>query len=254
VDGLVSEREQIEAIRNWWADNGRYVIAGVLLGIALLVGWNYWKKQKAQTEAQASALYESLAADVADVEVKDAEAAAADLYADYESTIYARQARLAMAKLYMSAGRDQDAAGELTALINGDEGDELQMIGRLRLARILLYQEKPQEAVDLLQGFDDTAFAARYSEALGDAYVALGRFEDARDAYTAALADNPQAPTVDAALIRMKINDLPPPSAGEAEGSPETAGAEFATPADQVRAGEGESPPTAEDSPPEGDR
>jgi predicted negative regulator of RcsB-dependent stress response len=245
VDELLSEKEQIEAIRGWWQENGRYIVSGVVLGIALLVGWNYWSSEKEQSAAAASALYEALTVDVANTEVEEAEAKAADLYQNYDTTVYAGQARLAMAKLYMSVGRDQDAADELAALVVGDGDGELQMIGRLRLAKVLLYQEKPQEVVDLLQGYGNTAFAARYQETLGDAYVQLGQFEAAREAYTAALVDNPQVPTVDADLVRMKLNDLPPVNFAEAEPAP--AGE---TPAGETPAGEtpvGETP--AEDAP-----
>jgi predicted negative regulator of RcsB-dependent stress response len=241
VDGLLSEKEQLEAIRSWWQDNGRYIISGIVLGVALLVGWNYWNRHQAGMQAEASALYESLVTDVADNEIEAAEATADELFGNYGDTVYAAQGRLAMAKLYMSAGRDQDAADELAALLAGNDGGELQMVARLRLARILLYQEKPQEVVDLLSGYGDSAFAARYMETLGDAYVALERFGDAREAYVTALADDPEAPTVDQALIRMKINDLPAASAAEAQpppatGSPEDAAAE--TPANEAATGD----------------
>jgi predicted negative regulator of RcsB-dependent stress response len=212
VDGLLSEKEQIEVLRQWWRDNGLYIVAGVILGLALLGGWRWWHSQQRAEAGAASALYESLVAEVADLKVEAAEAKAAEMQSAYGDTVYARQTRLAMAKLYMDLGRDQDAARELAALVSDDGRDELQMIGRLRLARILLYQEKPEEAVDLLQGYGDTAFAARYAEAQGDAWTALGRYEEARQAYTLALAENPQARTVDATLVRMKINDLPPPT------------------------------------------
>jgi predicted negative regulator of RcsB-dependent stress response len=133
--------------------------------------------------------------------------------------VYAEQARLAMAKLYMDKGRDQDAANELAALLEGDNESGTAMIGRLRLAKVLLYQDQPQEAIDLLQAYRDTAFGARYSEMLGDAYVALGQPDNAREAYTVALADNPNAPTVDRTLVQMKINDLPKGTSNAAEAS-----------------------------------
>ena len=36
----LSEKEQLDAMRSWWQENGRYVIGGVMLGVAMLVGWN----------------------------------------------------------------------------------------------------------------------------------------------------------------------------------------------------------------------
>ena len=38
MDDLTSEKEQIEQIRAWWAQYGGYVIGGIGLGVALLVG------------------------------------------------------------------------------------------------------------------------------------------------------------------------------------------------------------------------
>lgn len=234
MDGLLSEKEQIDAIRGWWQENGRWIIAGVVLGGALLVGWNYWKSQERQAAAEASTLYEALLDDVAAADVEAAEPKAMELYENYGSTAYAGQARLAMARLYMSVGRDQDAADALAGLLPGGDDGELEMVGRLRLAKILLYQEKPEEVLELLEGYADSAFAARYAEARGDAYVQLGRYPEAREAYQAALADNPQAPTLDRTLVQMKINDLPaqapgaePPDepAGDAAPEPGTAAA-----------------------------
>ncbi len=213
----------MEALRGWWRENGRWILAGVALGAALLVGWNYWKSHQRQAAAEASVLYESLLGDVDAGNVAAAEPKAADLYEDYGSTAYAGQARLAMARLYMSVSRDQDAADALAGMLEDGDG-ELQMVGRLRLAKILLYQEKPAEVLELLQGYGDTAFAARYAEALGDAYAQLERYREARGAYQAALADDPQAPTIDRNLVLMKLNDLPaeappPPAAARGEGA-----------------------------------
>jgi tetratricopeptide (TPR) repeat protein len=79
----------------------------------------------------------------------------------------------------------------------------------LRLARVLLYQDKAEAVVELLRDQGEHAFAARYSEVLGDAYTALGSYPEAQAAYTAALADDPAVRTVDSGLIQLKLNDLP---------------------------------------------
>ena len=209
MDELLSEKEQIEAMRDWWRENGRFVIGGIVLGVGILVGWNQWKEYRLTARLEASARYETLANQVSGGMVDAAEANAKELYENYASTSYAALARLAMARLYMDRGRDQDAADTLEALLAIRGGTETQMVGRLRLAKIYLYQEKPQEVVDLLSGFEDTAFAARYDELLGDAHAALGQIPDAAAAYARAMADDPRAPTVNRSLIQMKIVDLP---------------------------------------------
>jgi predicted negative regulator of RcsB-dependent stress response len=161
------------------------------------------------TQVEASALYESVMRNVGDGKLEAAEDAAAQLYADYDSTTYPGQARLAMARLYMDRGRDEDAANTLRGVLDSSAGSQVKTIGRLRLARVLLYQGKPQDVVDLLDGEIAEAFVARYNDVLGDAYVDLERYDDAADAYEIAMSDNRQAPTVDLTLVQMKINDLP---------------------------------------------
>jgi predicted negative regulator of RcsB-dependent stress response len=136
-------------------------------------------------------------------------AAATDLFENYASTTYAAQSRLAMARLYMDKGRDQDAADVLRVLVESGGDSEIQLVGRLRLAKVLLYQNKAEEVVTLLKEQGDHAFAARYSELLGDAYAALGSTAEAQAAYNAALIDDPAIRTVDSSLIQLKLNDLP---------------------------------------------
>jgi predicted negative regulator of RcsB-dependent stress response len=207
----LSEKEQLEVMRTWWRDNGRYVIGGVVLGVALLAGWNYWQSVKRTAQLEASALYETLLNNVASGNVEPAETTAASLYQEYGSTPYAAQARLALARLYMDKGRDQDAADVLRGLLDSRGNEGLKPVARLRLARVLLYQERAAEAVELLSSQPDNAFSARFSEVLGDAYVALGRFDEAAEAYAIAASDDPSRLTVDRTLVQMKINDLPEP-------------------------------------------
>ncbi len=120
-----------------------------------------------------------------------------------------------MARLYMDKNRDQDAAQALNDLLAMNGFDNLKQVARVRLAKILLYQGKPEEVLSLLEGQDSAAFAARYAEERGDAYVALGRYDEARQSYQAALGE--VQPTVDQGLIQLKLLDLP----GEAASTPD---------------------------------
>ena len=173
------------------------------------------------------------------------------LFSDYDDTAFADQARLALARMYMDSGRDQDAADVLEPLANDTTGDELALVARLRLAKILLYQDKADEVIALVEGQPESAFSARFNEVLGDAYAAAGRFEESEVAYIAALNDNPAARTVDVALIQLKINDLPVP--GEDDTETESGAidpAELAAPADESAADTPPADDSADDAPP----
>lgn len=204
-----TDKEQLDTMRDWWKENGNYVIGGVLAAVIMIFGWNRWQTDLAETEIAASTLYEDVlyAADLGllDNAIKPAE----ELIENHGSSPYAAQARLAMARMYMDSSRDQDAVAMLQGLIDAAPESEVALLGRLRLAKVLLYQGKAEEALGLVSDQPESGFAARYSELMGDAYVSMGEFDKAEVAYTAALNDNPAAPTVDSSFVQLKINDLP---------------------------------------------
>ena len=238
MDDLLSEKEQIEQMRTWWSTYGGYVIGGLGLGIALLAGINYYQSSRLEAQLEGSGLYESLTEHVASGNLDAAEVVADQLTTDYAKTSYAAQGQLAMARLYMDKNRDQDAADALRSVVDGDASEEIKLVARARLARVLLYQNKPQDVVDLLEGHDTAAFAAIYNELLGDAYYALGRIEDAQMAYQSVMLD-PMAPnTVDQRLVQWKALDLP--EASEPAAEDETPAAEEPAVMDAVEATEAE--------------
>jgi predicted negative regulator of RcsB-dependent stress response len=220
VDDLLSEKEQIEQMRSWWSEYGGYVIFGVAAGALLLFGVNYYQNSKQAAQIEASALYESLTNHVVEGNLDDAEGVADELGTTFAGTIYSAQSKLAIARLYMDNNRDQDAADVLRELLDTDTGEELKQIARLRLSRILLYQDKPQEVIELLEDRDDAAFAATYGEVLGDAYYALGRIADAQLAYQQVLLDPLSQGTVDQQLVQWKALDLPEVEEQEAAEEP----------------------------------
>jgi len=205
----LSEKEQLDAMRAWWSENGNYVIGGILAGVIVIFSINQWRTTTADAEIAASTLYEEVMFGAGSGDLDAAVAAATQLFSEHNESPYAAQSRLALARLYMDNARDQDAAEVLTALIDTNPDKEIGLVARLRLAKILLYQGKAEEVVGLVANQTASAFSSRFSEVLGDAYVELEQFAEAQVAYMAALSDPEQAQTLDTALIQLKINDLP---------------------------------------------
>ncbi|MEE8425725.1 MAG: tetratricopeptide repeat protein [Woeseiaceae bacterium] len=209
MDELLSEKEQIEKMRTWWSENGSYVIGGIVLGALILFGIDYYKDDRLSSQLAASSLYDELAIHVDGGKLDQAESIADELATGYADTSYAAQSKLAMARLYMDKNRDQDAADVLHELLALSGNEELKHVGRVRLAKILLYQDRADEVIALLENQSSAAFAARYAEALGDAYVASNRYDEAREAYRRGLAEASRVPTVDQTFVQLKLLDVP---------------------------------------------
>jgi len=209
VDEFLSEKEQIQYIREWWQENRSYILTALIIVIGGVTGNNAWKSSVTEKQLSASSLYESLVVEISENNLEAGEMIADQISEDYSDTVYYEKAKLAMAYFYMSQSRDEDAANSLRNILSKSSDSELSLIAEMRLAKIMLYQKKYQEVIDMLKGNIGHAFETKYSELLGDAYFGLEEFDKAEFAYMAALKNTNQAQIVDASLIQMKINDLP---------------------------------------------
>ena len=53
-----TEEEQVEAIKAWWKENGKSVIGGAVLGLALVGGFKGWTEYSRVQAESASSYYE----------------------------------------------------------------------------------------------------------------------------------------------------------------------------------------------------
>lgn len=178
IDDPLDEHEQSERVLDWLRQNGAGLIGGVVLGLGLIGGWQWWQNHRLQQQMQAGVAFEAAAKAVQAGELKQAQSAVSALPAG----IYATLAALDLAKAQVSAGEVEAAIATLRNAKS--EEPHLQAILTQRLARLLIDTGKAQEALDLLpsQGRDVQVLQIR-----GDAYSALGKQEQAQAAYTEAL-------------------------------------------------------------------
>ncbi|MEE8528282.1 MAG: tetratricopeptide repeat protein [Gammaproteobacteria bacterium] len=209
MDEYLSEKEQIAVFREWWRDNGSYVIAGLILGVGLLVGWKYWQAYREARAEVASTLFTALLEAVENQRRDDAFEGSDLLIAEYGDTPYATQAALAMARLHIESQEPTDAADQLRWALDNTSDRELAHIARLRLARVLLDQGNTGDAGRLLEGIDGGEFAPRYHEVLGDTYLASGDDAAARKEYGLALANAAVGTgVIDRNFVQMKLDSI----------------------------------------------
>lgn len=207
MDDYLSEKEQIKLIKNWWRENGAFVIAGLVLGIAILGGWNYWQSYRTSRAEAAGGVYQNLVAAVDRGDRDAATAALETLEADYESTPYSDQGRLMLARLLVETGELEAAAGRLQAIVESTSDRELESIARIRLARVLLADDQSGPALEALDLTRAGAFLARFHEVRGDVLARRGESPAAFEEYQQAL-DSAAEGVVDRQAIRLKMDSL----------------------------------------------
>jgi predicted negative regulator of RcsB-dependent stress response len=203
-----TEEEQVEALKRWWKANGQSTIAGLIVGIALILGWNYWQGYKKERALQASALYDQLMKTLNEDNKDSAEKMAERLQEQFQATPYASYAGLFQAKIKVQQG-DIAAAKQVLEKIARDSNNELSNVAKLRLVRLMLAAGEYEQGLKLIAEVDPSSassFSGNYDELVGDLYVALDRLDEARTSYQKALRDGYQSP-----FLQAKIDDLTAP-------------------------------------------
>ena len=204
--------DQLANLKNWWKQYGKALIAGVIIGLLLLGGGNYWKQYRIKRAEAASQLYENLLADLQQGKSDAASAAATKLMQDYAATPYAGKSAILLARQRFDA---KDTAGMRTHLewaMNNAIEASVQHSARLRLARLLLDQGDTSAALALANFKDTNGFISEYEEIRGDVLLAQGDREGARLAYRTAIEKLPRASSYLQALT-MKRDNLGPEKA-----------------------------------------
>jgi predicted negative regulator of RcsB-dependent stress response len=205
VDENLSEKEQIEEIRHWFKENGLYLFGGAAIVLVGYFGWNQYEAWQNRNAEAAAGVYLEIRQLIADDDREGADSRLAELAAAHAGSAYLDQARLTIAEANVIRDPARSIA-ELSAVVerNGDDG--IVQIARLRLARVLAYQERYDEALAALDVTDPGAFAARFAEVRGDIHVAMGDNDAAASAYTDALLGSGNG-SVDIEFVQLKLND-----------------------------------------------
>jgi predicted negative regulator of RcsB-dependent stress response len=220
VEDYLTDRDQEEALRNWWRENWKWILAGIALGLGLLAGYQYWQSYRAQQASAAAKVYADMQKALAGNDLDQAGKLLNDLVGDHAKSGYTQQGHLLLAKRDADAGKFDDAIKHLRAVVDTSSDAELGQIARLRLARLLIQTGKHDESLQLLDVAKAGAFSAQAREIRGDALVAKGDAQGARAEYAAALAPDAEG-QVDRPTVELKLRDV----GGEVPAKPAAAAA-----------------------------
>lgn len=199
-----TEEQQVEAIKGYWQENGNMIIAGIVLGFAGFIGFNFYKDNVLEQEIAVSDSYQTLIENSTKDKAAFAENAQ-KFISENANTSYASLTALALAKEAADKKDWQAAQTQLTTALNSAPTEGIKGIVSLRLARVQIQLEQYEEALTTLAKPLPASFTAAIEEVKGDTYLLQGKKELARNAYQAAIAADGLASSPN---LQMKLDDL----------------------------------------------
>ncbi len=208
MDVHASEKEQVEALKNWWKENGSSIITGILLGLSVLLGGKAWFSYQDNQRLSASNTYAQMMAVSAAGDHEQVKVHANVLITEFTSTVYAPLAAMLLAKQAVDNNELSAAQAQLEWALDKAQTPALEHTARTRLIRVMIDQASYAQAEAMLDSvIDPGAYQFVYSELRGDLAVAQGEMDKAATAYKAALAENPgQAQNV--SLLTAKLESV----------------------------------------------
>ena len=226
MDDFLTDQQQAARVRGWLREYAPGAIVALAVGIGGYFGYAQWQARGESQAAEASELYEELRSVLESPNRDSAEELLDRLVSDFAGSGYADHARLLMAREYVDTTRPSQASEQLREVIAATADDDLRQLARLRLARVYLYMDQPEEGLAVLEAEPPAEDWEQLTDDMrGDLYRTLGRADEARAAYQAALEGIGQ---VDAGWIRMKLDYVSgmagaegPEDSGEDAGQPD---------------------------------
>lgn len=208
MEGYTTESEQLAALRKWWDQNAKWIIAGLVAAALVVGGWRLWGYWEAKRAAEAATLYAAVVQAEQKGDNAVVAAAAQKVVHAYPDTAYGALAGLALAKVEFAQQHLSDAVASFKAVIAHSPDPGIAAVARLRLARVQLQMGKADEALATLRGHARGAFGAAAESIRGDALMQLGRPHEARTAYAQALARSSSDSALHR-LLQLRLASLP---------------------------------------------
>jgi predicted negative regulator of RcsB-dependent stress response len=191
--------------KSLWQQHGKWVITLFVLFLFTYGGMQFYGHYQSKRALKASIVYDKLLSLSQQSDKAEAIQTATTLVAQYPKTPYAPLAALLLAKFSFEAHNLEATTTHLNFAIKAE--GPAQPIARARLARVLIDQNKPEEALALLTEKQvPKGFVLMFEETKGDIYLMQNDKVKARMAYQTAI--EAAEPGVPITRLQLKQADL----------------------------------------------
>ncbi len=197
-----TEEQQVEAIKDWWKENGKAVIVGAVIGLGGLFGWRFYQDSVIAAKEAASDNYTQAIQALSSKGV-DASGDVQSFIDSNKDTEYSVLAAMQLAKVQVEAGNLDEALAQLEWAKTTTKDAALKPVVTFRVARLHAEQGNYDTALSELSNIKEESWAGRVAELRGDISLRKGDTAAAYAAYTEAqqTSDASQA-------LQMKLDDL----------------------------------------------
>ncbi len=197
-----SEEQQVEAIKDWWQENGKAVILGAVIGLGGLFGWRYYQDSVVEGQEAASVAYNSAVQTLQTQGVAAADQVQSfiDSNSDRE---YAVLAAMQLAQAQVAEANYAEALKQLEWAKANTKDTALAPVLAIRAVRVKAETGDIDGALADLDATKAEGWEGRIAELKGDLLLRSGDSEAAYTAYTEAqqAADASQT-------LQLKLDDL----------------------------------------------
>lgn len=207
MEAYATEEQQLDALKQWFKKHGNKVTWALIAIFSVIAAVRYFYHHKAVVGEQASENYVSLMMAFEQNDQTTLKSKAELLIKDYPQSPYASLAALVVAHQAVKDKDMKNAQEGYEWVINNGKQADFQALARARLMRLLIAENKPDEALKVFDEKKARGYLPLMAEMKGDILLKKNDQQGAISAYKMAL-DSAKEEGMVGPLLKMKLEEL----------------------------------------------
>ncbi len=202
-----TEEQQLDALRQGWKKNHKWILTVAGATLACVLSFKFYQHHQESERYLASEKFSLLLKSHEENDFTTQKQKADELMTQYANSSYATLAAFMQAKAAVEEKKFDEAEKHLIFAQKQANVQELKSIATVRLARFYLAQEKWDDVEKVLKQASNGGYLTLLEEVKGDYYFFKQDLMKARQAYLAAL-DNDPTKGEKRPILRMKLEEI----------------------------------------------